>query len=319
MKLKRPRNEKTRLMLTLELAVVLPAAALVILSALHLESIQRDRGVQAAFQRDFSQVLAISEKQMNQRAYELIDDVRDEFPPSGAACAETMDRILATHPYVAYLFMYDPASGMVFRSQPARANSPAFRSERDYLAPMYTGWIQMNYADMEKELEQLAKKGRRYPLAEWVPRGEKHVYVAGQFFLTGGTGEKKAIGGMMFDADYLHDQFFPEMLNTVLSHQEEKGEEPCGDDVASEVRLHAHGGFFRVGRWRPRSGTHPRWRIPRTDACHQAARHYAGSDGAALCPQQLPDSGSYLAAARGRTVSDPPQYFSGNGAGEIEV
>ncbi len=67
MKLKRPRNERTRLMLTLELAVVLPAAALVILSALHLESIQRDRGVQAAFQRDFSQVLAISEKQMNQQ------------------------------------------------------------------------------------------------------------------------------------------------------------------------------------------------------------------------------------------------------------
>ncbi len=62
MKLKLPRSERTRLMLTLELAVVLPAAALVILSALHLKSIQRDRGVQAAFQRDFSQVLAISEK-----------------------------------------------------------------------------------------------------------------------------------------------------------------------------------------------------------------------------------------------------------------
>ena len=58
MKLKRPRNERTRLMLTLELAVVLPAAALVILSAVHLETIQRDRGVQAAFQRDFIQVLA---------------------------------------------------------------------------------------------------------------------------------------------------------------------------------------------------------------------------------------------------------------------
>jgi len=29
---------------------------------------------------------------------------------------------------------------------------------------------------------------------------------------------------MVFDADYLHDQFFPEMLNAVLSHQEEKGE-----------------------------------------------------------------------------------------------
>ncbi len=36
MKMKRRWNERTRLMLTLELAVVLPAAALVILGALHL-------------------------------------------------------------------------------------------------------------------------------------------------------------------------------------------------------------------------------------------------------------------------------------------
>src|SRR5579862_10071824 len=126
MKSKRRWNERTRLILTLELAVVLPAAALVILSAVHLESIQRDRGVQAAFQRDFTQVLAISEKQMNQRAYELIDDVRDQFPASGAACAETMDRILATHPYVGHLFVYDPSVGLVFRSQPGRAEDPRY-------------------------------------------------------------------------------------------------------------------------------------------------------------------------------------------------
>src|SRR5579859_4530601 len=141
MKLKRL-NERTRLMLTLELAVVLPAAALVILSALHLKSIERDRGVQAAFQRDFNQVLAISEKQFNRKAYELIDDVADQFPSSGAACAETMDRILATHPYVAHLFVYDPATGLIFRSQPNRANSPEYKPEHDYLAPMFSGWIQ---------------------------------------------------------------------------------------------------------------------------------------------------------------------------------
>jgi len=224
MKLKRARNERTRLMLTLELAVVLPAAALVILSALHLESIQRDRGVQAAFQRDFTQVLAISEKEINHKAFELVDDVRDQFPSSGAACAETMDRILATHPYVAHLFVYDPATGLVFRSQPDRANSPTFRPEHDYLYSMFNNWIQVEYWDMEKELEEKAKKGRRSPFSDWVPRGEKHAYVAGQVFLTGGAGGKKAIAGMVFDADYLHDQFFPEMLNEVLSHQEEKGE-----------------------------------------------------------------------------------------------
>ncbi|MFZ0287176.1 MAG: hypothetical protein WAL32_18255, partial [Terriglobales bacterium] len=217
MKLKRPRNERTRLMLTLELAVVLPAAALVILSALHLKTIERDRGVQAAFQRDFSQVLAISEKQMNQRAYELVDDVRDQFPASGAACAPTMDRILATHPYVSYLFVYDPETGLIFRSQPGRADSPIYRSEHDYLSSMFAGWIQADYTDLVKDLEDLAKQGRRRPFADWVPRGDKHVYVAGELFLTSGIGEKKAIGGLVFDADYLHDQFFPEMLNAVLS------------------------------------------------------------------------------------------------------
>ena len=39
----KPRNEKTRLLLTLELAVILPAAALVVLSAWHVLHIQRDR------------------------------------------------------------------------------------------------------------------------------------------------------------------------------------------------------------------------------------------------------------------------------------
>lgn len=59
-------NERTRLMLTLELAVVLPVAALIALSIHYLWSIQRDRAVEAAIQRDFSQVLAISEKQINE-------------------------------------------------------------------------------------------------------------------------------------------------------------------------------------------------------------------------------------------------------------
>ncbi len=47
------RNEKTRLLLTLELAVILPAAALVLVSAWHVLHIQRDRAVEAAIQRDF--------------------------------------------------------------------------------------------------------------------------------------------------------------------------------------------------------------------------------------------------------------------------
>jgi hypothetical protein len=52
----KPWNGKTRLLLTLELAVILPAAALVVLSAWHVLQIQRDRAMEAAIQRDFSPV-----------------------------------------------------------------------------------------------------------------------------------------------------------------------------------------------------------------------------------------------------------------------
>src|SRR5215467_9709760 len=109
------KHERSRLILTLELAVVLPAAALVVLSALHLKSIQRDRAVEAAIQRDFSQVLTISEKQMNAKAYELLDDARNEMPGPGATCVAQLDRVLMSHPYIAHIYMYDPGQGMVFR------------------------------------------------------------------------------------------------------------------------------------------------------------------------------------------------------------
>jgi signal transduction histidine kinase len=226
MKSKRRWSERTRLMLTLELAVVLPAAALVILSAVHLTEIQRDRGVEAAFQRDFNQVLAISEKHINQKAYDLTDDVRSEFPSAGEACVETMDRILATHPYVAHVFVYEPSGRLTFRSQPSRLKDASFRAEGDSLASMTTGWMQVEYKDQVKELGEMSKKGKPYYFFDnWAPRGDKKLYQSVALFLVPDvTGERKAIGGMAFDAEYLRDQFFPEMLDSLLTHQEERGD-----------------------------------------------------------------------------------------------
>src|SRR5215469_13448335 len=115
-------------MLTLELAVVLPVGVLIGLSVHHLKSIERDKAVAAAIQRDFDQVLAISEKQINERAYDLIDDVRKQFPKPSAACSGTLDKILTTHPYAAHVFIYNPegAANWVFRSQPDRMMEPEF-------------------------------------------------------------------------------------------------------------------------------------------------------------------------------------------------
>jgi len=191
-----------------------------------LNDIQRDRGVEAAFQRDFNQVLAISEKHINQKAYDLADDVRSEFPSAGGACVETMDRILATHPYIAHVFVYEPNGRLTFRSQPARLKDASFRAEADNLSSMTSGWMQVEYKDELKNMEEMSKKGKHYYFFDnWAPRGEKRLYQSGAVFLAADAwGENKAIGGMVFDAEYLRDRFFPEMLETLLSHQEEKGE-----------------------------------------------------------------------------------------------
>ena len=107
-------------MLTLELAVVLPVAALIAVSIHYLWSIQRDRAVEAAIQRDFSQVLKISEKQINEKANALVDDVRMDFPGNTRACSIDLDRILAHYPYAAHVYVFYPDGGLTFRSQQER-------------------------------------------------------------------------------------------------------------------------------------------------------------------------------------------------------
>jgi hypothetical protein len=85
MKLKKHWNPRTRMLLTLELAVALPAAALIVARVLHLEHIQREGAVEAAIQRDFNQVLVISEKEINRKALDLVDDVRSQIPAGSQA------------------------------------------------------------------------------------------------------------------------------------------------------------------------------------------------------------------------------------------
>jgi signal transduction histidine kinase len=219
-------NERTRLMLTLQLAVALPAAVLVILSLLHVNRIQRDKGVQAAFERDFSHVLKISEKQINQKAYDLADEVRNDIPGAGEACSETMDRILAAHPYVAHIFLYDPDGGLVFRSQSYRLKESSFRAEAEDMSGMFSGWMQVEYKDELKHMEEMSKNGEHYHFfPNWAARGDKRLYQSVAVFLAKDSqGGNKAIAGLVFDAEYLRDKFFPEVVDQILSHQDEQSE-----------------------------------------------------------------------------------------------
>jgi signal transduction histidine kinase len=212
-------SDKTRLLLMLELAVVLPAAALVLVSVLHVKHIQRDRQIEAAIQRDFSQVLAISEKHFARHAYELADDVRNSFPGVGNVCSGNLDKSLASHPYVTHVFFYDPQHGLVFRSQPYRLSDPDIRAEASSYSKMYEGWLGMEFDSFHEKLIKMEHKGTSYYVeSEYPSRGDKHIYQPA--FLFGGKDEitgKKFIGGIVFDAEYMRDKFFPETLEKVMN------------------------------------------------------------------------------------------------------
>jgi len=212
-------NERTRLVLTLELAVVLPAAALIIFMALRLKSIQRDRQVEAAIQRDFYEVLAISEKHMSEKANEMVDQVRYQFPSWGEACPASLDSLLEQYPYAAHLFLYNPDRGPIFRSRQARMREPDFRTESDELAKMMAGWAKIDYDYMVKKLHELDSKGKTPVLYDGnhVSRGDRHLYQSvAVFLLPHAPGEKPTVGAMAFDAEYLRDRFLPEMLNSCM-------------------------------------------------------------------------------------------------------
>jgi signal transduction histidine kinase len=213
-------NERTRLVLTLELAVVLPAAVLIIVSVVHLKSIQRDRAVEAAIQRDFYQVLAISEKQMSQETYAMADQIRHELPSPTEACEGSLGKVLEQHPYAAHLFLYNPDRGVVFASREARMQEPDFRAESQDLEKMTPDWMKVDYVQLVKEFRGMESKGK-LPLYfghNVVPRGDKHEYQSIALFLVPQTPEETpTIGGLAFDADYLRDQFFPKMLASLIS------------------------------------------------------------------------------------------------------
>jgi signal transduction histidine kinase len=238
-KLTRRWNAKTRLMLTLELAIILPVGVLIGLSVHHLKHFQRDKAVAAAIQRDFSQVLAMSEKRINERAYDLLDDVRRQFPEGRAACTGNLDKVLTSHPWIAHAFIYHPERGWLFRSQPSRLAEPAFREESESLLKMSQGWMPGYYDDLVSGLLKKEKHtGVPYAFENnWCVRGDKRLYQSfAMFIIHGADGDKPAIGAIAFDAEYLRDHFLPEALDSVMAHYMADSQ---GDANHAVVMIHA--------------------------------------------------------------------------------
>jgi signal transduction histidine kinase len=222
-------NNRARLMLTLALAVMLPAAALIVSNAYHLKSIERDKVLEAAIHLDFQYMLAISEKQINQEAYKLTEEVRNVLPSLDTDKSETMrqlDEILSKRPWLAHVFLYDPDRGLVFRSQPERLSDPAFVDEHQRIAKAFGTWFSFEAKTMLDGIHKSARSVMWYP--EAAKRADGDAYMTTAFFSPPqATKDLVVIGGVSFEPDYLKQTFFPKMLEELIAYKlGEKGANP---------------------------------------------------------------------------------------------
>jgi signal transduction histidine kinase len=209
-----------RLMLTLGVAVLLPAAGLIFLNFSQLRSFERDKVLEAAIHRDFQEFLAISEKQFNKKAYTMVDDAKSQFPSTDASTTEKeqkLDEILAKCSCFTHLFMYDD-KGLVFRTQPSQLNDKYVREEHDGAIDTYKDWFRMEGKSM---IEGLRKKQKSYNFySSAVKRQDGETYITMAIFpMPGASKDRVLLGGAYFDPYYLRKSFFPKMIEEALAHK----------------------------------------------------------------------------------------------------
>jgi signal transduction histidine kinase len=202
------------------LAVMLPAAALIIAGVLYLRHLQRDQIIDAAIQRDYEHMLTIAEKRIVEHAYETSEKASLQFPDVDHP--KEIDAFLATHPEITHAFLWTGKGSLDFRSQPGRMTDPAFLAEHKELATESGHMLDMwSGEEIAKVKKNGVLEGRRLHISsESVPRGDKMVYESFVHFLPrGSTHEHPALAGFVYDEDYLRNQFFPQALKDVLPDQ----------------------------------------------------------------------------------------------------
>ena len=232
-------NERTRMLLTLELAITLPAMGLIGYSVWHLRSIQRDRVVEAAIQRDFSHVLKIVEKRMNSQAYKAVEDLRSEFPRLGDPAVPKLETILDRHPEVAHVMLYDRDGGFVARSQPRRMSDPHFRMQCERL-PSFNAWMKIEGEQVLQNLRKLERKdGTSFFFEGELQPPDRSAYDNFAIMtLLEWPQDRVALGFVVFDSEYLRERFFPEILNNLLA--EELGDAHGGRNGSNPAVMMIH-------------------------------------------------------------------------------
>ncbi len=227
MKSKKAGNTRFRLVLTLGLAVVLPAMTLVYVNYQHVKSIQRDKKVEALIHRDFQYLLSIAAKKINGKAYELTEQAKDAFPSDVDSDAEKQSRfdlLLSQSPWFSHMFLFDAKNGLVLRPQRDKLSE----KEVADLERMYTAWLGLEGPYLVEQLRKKAKPIVWYSGESDRPNGPVYMTTA-IFTFPQLYGDRIILGGVSFEPNYLKQTFFPQLLGEVTSQKfgENQGQQPA--------------------------------------------------------------------------------------------
>ena len=207
-----------RLVLTLGLAVLLPAAALIVVNFVQLRGFQRDKVVEAAIHRDFQEYLAITDKKISKKAYAMIEEVRDQFPPpdlNDQEKEEKLDQLLARTPFLTHAFLFEDGN-FITRTNPGEKDDKYVREERDHLEETFKGWFDLEGKMMVQSLNKKARPISFY--ADQTKRSDGPAYLSTAFFtFPNASRDRVLIGGITFAPCYLKSNFFPTMLAEMVS------------------------------------------------------------------------------------------------------
>ena len=216
-------TDRTRTLLTLELAIILPAAALMGFSIWNLKHIQRDKAIEAAIARDFSYVLKIAEKKSWEKANDAVSSIQEEYPTpeDGSQVKPKLEAVLRKHPEFAIAILYDKKTNMlVGASQPNHADDPDYCVYASESIKDVTMWLPMEAGELAKHVRAMKERDEP-PIGfydGWVERNGKHIYWDVAYFIPKGVPIDHGVVAVVgFDQNYLQGTFFPGVLKAVLS------------------------------------------------------------------------------------------------------
>ena len=222
-----------RLVITLGLAVLLPAAALIYVNFSQLRVFQRDKFLEATIHRDFQEALGIYEKQMNKKIYAKVDEARELFPSADADESEKeqkLDEILSRSSFLTHAFIFD-GDNVTFQTQPGDSGDKYIRDEHERMIDEFRTWF-----SSKSEVKSLVEGFEMRPQNMLFSSGQTKRSDGPAYLLTAlfqlPANDRTVIAGVSFDPCYMKGDFFPNMLNDFIK---KKNAEQSGNSYAMMI------------------------------------------------------------------------------------